>query len=43
MPLHIIKLCVGVETIQELADWQIDHLRQMKTAGKVDASFIPHV
>ena len=22
MPLHIVKLCVGVDTIEELADWQ---------------------
>lgn len=30
MTLHLIKLCVGVSEIQELADWQAQRLRQAK-------------
>lgn len=33
MPLHLIKLCVGCDSIEELADWQADRLRQMKKDG----------
>ena len=34
MPLHIIKLCVGCDTVQELKDWQDDWLKQLKRARK---------
>jgi hypothetical protein len=34
MTLHLIKLCVGVDTVQELKDWQTERLRRLKQAGK---------
>ena len=34
MTIHLIKLCVGVDTIEELAAWQKKRLAQMKEAGK---------
>ena len=34
MPLHLIKLCVGVETIEDLAGWQAERLKQMKKSGE---------
>lgn len=34
MALHLIKLCVGVETVQDLADWQAERLKRLKRAGK---------
>jgi hypothetical protein len=30
MTVHLIKLCVGVSDVQELADWQERRLRQTK-------------
>lgn len=33
MPLHLIKLCVGCDSIEDLASWQAERLRQMKAAG----------
>jgi hypothetical protein len=33
MPLHLIKLCVGVSSIEELSDWQDQRLAAMKKAG----------
>ena len=30
MTLHLIKLCVGVETLQELAEWQKGRLAELK-------------
>lgn len=35
MALHILKLCVGVDTLQELADWQAARLKQMKGPRKL--------
>src|SRR6186997_529656 len=32
--LHLIKLCVGVDTVQELKDWQTERLKRLKRAGK---------
>jgi len=32
MTLHLIKLCVGVDTVQELKDWQTERLRQLAVA-----------
>jgi hypothetical protein len=32
--LHLIKLCVGVETIEDLASWQAERLKQMRKAGQ---------
>ncbi len=34
MTLHLIKLCVGVETIEELAQWQLGRIREQKKKGK---------
>ena len=34
MALHLIKLCVGVETVEELAAWQAERLRQRRKAGE---------
>ncbi len=33
MALHIVKLCVGAESIDDLADWQTERLAQQKKAG----------
>ena len=30
MTVHLLKLCVGCDTIQDLKDWQEDRLRQLK-------------
>jgi hypothetical protein len=30
MTIHLIKLCVGVSNVQELADWQDRRLRQTR-------------
>ena len=34
MTLHIIKLCVGAESIDDLAAWQEDRLAEQKRAGQ---------
>ena len=34
MTVHLIKLCVGVETVQYLADWQEERLKCLVRAGK---------
>ena len=34
MTVHLIKLCVGVETPRELAEWQDGHLKRLARAGK---------
>lgn len=34
MPLHIIKLSVGSESLEDLASWQKERLRDMKARGK---------
>ena len=34
MTVHLIKLCVGVETAKELADWQDERLKHLRRAGK---------
>jgi hypothetical protein len=33
MPLHIVKLCVGAESIEDLAHWQKGRLAAQKAAG----------
>ena len=40
MTVHLIKLCVGVETVTELADWQDERLKRLK-ARKQDAGAVP--
>ena len=34
MALHLIKLCVGCESIEDLASWQAERLRQRRKAGE---------
>ena len=34
MPLHLIKLCVGVDTVKELEDWIRRRLKQQKGPRK---------
>ncbi len=34
MTLHLIKLSVGTESIEDLADWQTERLKQMKRDGQ---------
>src|ERR1700722_3472775 len=34
MTLHLIKLCVGVESIQSLAQWQKHRLPELKKKGR---------
>lgn len=33
MPLHIIKLCVGADSIDDLAQWQAGRIKAQKSAG----------
>lgn len=33
MTLHLVKLCVGVESIEDLANWQARRLRETAKAG----------
>lgn len=33
MPLNLIKLCVGVDTVEELADWQRRRRAELAAAG----------
>jgi hypothetical protein len=32
MTIHLLKLCVGCDTVQELADWQVERLKELKRA-----------
>lgn len=34
MALHLIKLCVGADSIEDLADWQAERLRERRKAGE---------
>jgi hypothetical protein len=34
MTLHLIKLCVGCDSIEELAEWQAERLKQRRKAGE---------
>jgi hypothetical protein len=34
MSLHLIKLCVGCDSIEDLADWQAERLRQRRREGE---------
>ncbi len=34
MTVHLIKLCVGVDTVKELAEWQAERLRCLARAKK---------
>ena len=39
MTLHIIKLCVGIDRVSELADWQAERLRERCQAGEAEELF----
>ena len=34
MPLHLIKLCVGCDSIEDLASWQAERLKARRRAGE---------
>jgi hypothetical protein len=34
MPLHLIKLCVGCDSVEDLTGWLDDHLKRQRLAGK---------
>ena len=34
MTVHLVKLCVGVDTVQDLRDWQAARLRSLAAAGE---------
>ena len=34
MPIHLVKLCVGCESMEDLAAWQSERLAQMKRDGQ---------
>jgi hypothetical protein len=34
MTLHLIKLCVGCDSIEDLASWQVERLKQRRRAGE---------
>ena len=34
MPLHIVKLCVGCDSLAELADWQKKRLKEKRAKGQ---------
>ena len=34
MPLHLIKLCVGCDSLAELADWQKQRLKEKRAKGR---------
>jgi hypothetical protein len=34
MPLHLIKLCVGCDSIQDLLDWMAQRKREKRAAGQ---------
>jgi hypothetical protein len=34
MPLHIVKLCVGCDSLAELADWQKKWLKEKRAKGQ---------
>lgn len=34
MTLHLIKLCVGVDSVEDLREWQTERLAQLKKRGQ---------
>lgn len=34
MALHMIKLCVGVENVEDLSEWQVKHAKERAKKGK---------
>ena len=43
MTVHLLKLCVGCDTIQDLKDWQEDRLRQLKRKREPVGTLSSHV
>lgn len=39
MPLHILKLCVGASSIEDLAAWQAERVREQKARGETPRIF----
>jgi len=39
MPLHLLKLCVGVDSIDDLADWIGQELARARAAGRAAEHF----
>jgi len=39
MALHMIKLCVGAETVEDLSDWQAKCIAELKRQGKPPNAF----
>ncbi|HVL22346.1 MAG TPA: DUF1489 family protein [Amaricoccus sp.] len=39
MPVHLIKLCVGADSVQDLAAWQADRIAERRAAGLDPAQF----
>ncbi|WP_137389716.1 DUF1489 family protein [Rhodoligotrophos defluvii] len=39
MPLHLIKLCVGCDSIEDLAQWQAERLRRGEEVGHTTRMF----
>ena len=37
MTLHLIKLCVGCDAIEDLATWQAERLKARRRAGEKSA------
>jgi hypothetical protein len=35
MTVHLLKLCVGCDTVQELAEWQAERLQRLKRERKL--------
>lgn len=33
MTVHLLKLCVGAEAVEDLADWQADRIAERRAAG----------
>jgi len=41
MSLHIIKLCVGCDSLAELADWQKKRLKEKRAARSAGSLEVP--
>lgn len=39
MSLHLVKLCVGATSIEDLADWQRNRLKEQKARGETPRLF----
>lgn len=33
MTIHLVKLCVGVQSVEELRTWQTDYIKDLKACG----------